>query len=185
MPQKVTFYLFLALAIHCVYSTPSDDLLKKKNSEYPTWIEANGRINDPKAITIGEFQNSKNPVICRLVTSDGLIPGTADPASGVCTAIWNNAVVTSSHFEYLSGPLGRLDWAESNRGNIPTGAVIGGITNDDRKIYIVRLAKDKNSVETYYGGGITKGDRSGSVFKEGKAFTTPTYEVLCLTTIII
>lgn len=158
------------------------DLNSRRNTEYPKWIESNGPIVDTASVNIGDFDRNQ-PIICRIAIAEALIPGSVNATSGLCQATWKGQVVTSMSTEYLSGPIKRLVWAESNRGNIPTGAVIGGVTSDGVKIYIIRIRKDANSKD-FLGGKIIKGDKQGSVIKDGKEFTTPTYEVLCLQTII-
>lgn len=116
--------------------------------------------------------------VARVVTEDGVARlGYIAPPDAAAVFAEPDCEGSSEEYELLFNPEDvTLEYVPASGGEIPTGAVLGGKSENDNKVYIARAVIEDNHVP----GSIEHGAEAALVPLGGEVHSAEEYQVLCV-----
>lgn len=118
-----------------------------------------------------------NPPLVAAANHQGsLIPGVLHPGSNACQVPWGGVSHNKKEYYLLSNMGGtELDWVAASGGYVPKGAVQGGTSETQEKLYVGRVKVGAS----YIPGKVHPSHKTCYVINGRGEASHPSYEVLC------
>ena len=144
------------------------------------WVDAgNGWVPCGKSVIGGHDLNGEVLYIGRTRIGGDIIPGKIVPSHNVCYAAYAGNEHGERFYQALTAPANaEFVWVRSEHGQVPTGAIQGGITSSGEKLYIGRVVGVHQGATCI--GKVQPSHRTCYVSFAGKEHGHTHYEVLCV-----
>lgn len=118
------------------------------------WIKAQGGQVPPNAIVAGKNRNGQPLYVCRALYEGGVYPGALAGASRDCNISYEGKEYSFSNYEVLAGD--GYSWVTVFNGEIPFDALLAGIEQQGKTLYVCRGEVDSElcpgKIGQAYGG---------------------------------
>ncbi len=126
--NRITIFAVFAVALTVFFSATAAAKAKWE------WVTASGGNVPEGAVVGGEESSGQKLYICRGHYRDGTHPGKIVGAN--CNFGWGGKEISLPNYEVLVGTAGR--WMAASGGNVPEGAIAGGVEATGQKLIICR-----------------------------------------------
>ncbi|RWS25806.1 uncharacterized protein B4U80_06829 [Leptotrombidium deliense] len=118
--------------------------IEKKYRPVAEWVTAGGGWVPPgEAVTGGFDVSGENIYVGRAQHEGEVIPGKVVASHGCCYVAYGGREHRKEEYQALVDPHGcELIWLHSSNGQVPAGALQGGVTADGEPIYVGRHQHD-------------------------------------------
>ncbi|XP_022662888.1 natterin-4-like [Varroa destructor] len=107
------------------------------------WVPTCRAAIPPNAVNGGTDSTGETLYIGRTRHEDDLIPGKVVPSHECCYVSWGGLEKRYDEYEILVAEHDHeFTWASCQGGELPTGAIQGGVTGDAEKLFIGRAEHD-------------------------------------------
>ncbi|XP_037033070.1 uncharacterized protein LOC119072042 isoform X2 [Bradysia coprophila] len=139
------------------------------------WVRVvDGNIPN-KAIGGGQDLSGENLYVGRVEHQGDIIPGKVVPSQGICFVPYAGKEHGKSEYQVLMTDED-IVWTDASYGEIPTGAIQGGVTVDGERLYIGRV----KHMGAMCVGKIHPSHQVCFISFDGREFSYSLYSALCV-----
>ncbi|XP_077523001.1 natterin-4-like [Amblyomma americanum] len=108
------------------------------------WVLCHGESIPPNAVPGGEDKGGRAMFVARAVHEGDVIPGKVVPSRGFCYVPYKKEEHCYKDYQVLVSDGASLAWLPSSGGDVPSGAIQGGVTSSGEPLYIGRARHEGN-----------------------------------------